>query len=162
MAQAPVTNIHECDTEIESLKEKLKAAVEASKAESEQLNLITNDLQSEWMKMWQCGDLIKNDEKRNMFRKLLNINASLIQGNKYISAADDAGKVWFTQISNMSGDVVFMPKQDKDKKTPELTEMGNFMLEMQNDWMNEYFAHFDAGNEHRYKYNALSNKDSHK
>lgn len=162
MAQAPVTNTHKSSAEIESLKNQFKAAVEANKAESEQLNSITNDLHSEWMKMWQCGDLITNDAKRNMYKNLLNIYASLLQGNEHLSAADDAGKVWFTEITNMFGDVVFMPKQDNNKKTPEFKEISKYILEMQKDWMDKYFEHFDAANEHRYKYNALRNKDSHK
>lgn len=162
MAQTQANNSTQTSPEVKLLQQQLAAAIEAGKAESVKSNPLQDELNAGLMKMLQASKLIKDDEKRQTFIKLLDIHKLLLKGNQHISASDNAGKVWFTEITDISGDVAFVPKQNNDAKSPEFIELSNFIQEMKTQWMDNYFKDFDDGNEQRYKYNALANTYSQK
>ena len=162
MAQTQANNSTQTSPEVKLLQKQLAAAIEAGKAETNKSNVLQDELNGGLIKMLQASNLIKDDEKRKTFIKLLDIHKLLLTENQYISASDNAGKVWFTEITDISGDVAFVPKQNNDAKTPEFIELSNFIKEMKAEWMDNYFQDFDDGNEQRYKYNALANTYSQK
>ena len=84
---------------------------------------------------------ITDESKREMYCNLVNLNRQLLDTVMHLSSTDDSGKLWFTTLIDASKNVVFCNQTSKNgDKTPELTQVSNFIHEMQLQWMQEYLS----------------------
>ena len=117
-------------------------------------------LQDHCKQRQEAAKQITDPNQRETFVKLLKINEWLIKMAMNISDVDDVAKVWFTELSDTSNNIAFLPKVDQECKTPELNELTSFVHEMQVQWMEEYYPMFDAANESRGKFGSLPDQKS--
>ena len=162
MAQSPTKQQSKDVSEVQQLKQEFESIMKSTKAEEKENEALMKQIDADMVKRWQAAHLIKDKDKRLLYLKLCKLNKWIFNGNKHMRFCDDSGKLWFTQIVDYSGNVSFMPKQNKESKTPETKELSNFVDAMHVQWLEEYFMHWLPANEAMLKYQHMATKPSSK
>ena len=155
MDQDTKSNDGDTQDEIQQLQKQLQATINATKDAEKQFETLKKRLEIDWKQRRQAGQGIINDQRKKTFQQLCDCQKWLVNNNINLYAADETSKVWFSSIHK----IPFIVDQKAEKQqTPEFKEVTKYIQQMSTEWLNEYCIKWEAGNDARWKYQALPDK----